>query len=212
LIALLLVGCSGTHVEPTAIAQAVDELLAPYVKDGRFSGSILIARGEDILVSKGYGMANREHDVPNTPQTKFRLHSVTKQFTAMAILMLQEQGQLSVQDLVCDHVPDCPKAWQPITIHHLLTHSLGIPDYRWFPDYRETMTLESLVKDTLERFSETSYAEYLRENIFEPLSMMNTGYDYHHIVLKDRASGYRRVGADAFWNAAYLVAIVFGEE
>ena len=246
LVALLLVGCSGAQVDPTAtvsvssdknqdIQQAVDEFITPYVEDGYFGGSILIAQGENILISKGYGMANLEHDVPNTPQTKFRIGSVTKQFTAMAILLLQEQGQLSVQDPVCDHIPDCPEAWQPITIHHLLTHSSGIPDYRRFPDYRETMTLESTVEDTLKRFrdkplrfappgatfdysnsgyivlgyiieqvSETSYAEYLRENIFEPLNMMNTGYDFNHIVLKDRASGYRRVGANKFRNAAYI--------
>jgi CubicO group peptidase (beta-lactamase class C family) len=68
------------------------------VDDGYFSGSVLIAQGETILISKGYGLTNLEHDVPNTPQIKFRLGSLTKQFTAMAILMLQEDGQLNVQD------------------------------------------------------------------------------------------------------------------
>ncbi len=240
LLALLLLGCNGvrsgpTAAEPDSIEQALDEFITPYVEDGHFSGSILIARGDDILVSKGYGMANLEHDVPNTPQTKFRIGSLTKQFTAMAILLLQEQGQLSVQDPVCDYVPDCPEAWQPITIHHLLTHSSGIPNFIDSPDFRETMALESTVEDTLKRFrdkplrfsppgltydysssgyvvlgyiiervSETSYAEYLRENIFEPLNMMNTGYDFNDIVLKDRASGYLRVGANEFRNAAYI--------
>lgn len=233
LLALLLLGCNEARSDP--IEQAVDEFITPYVKDGYFSGSILVAQGEDILVSKGYGMANLEHDVPNTAQTKFRLGSVTKQFTAMAILLLQEQGQLSVQDPVCDYVPDCPEAWQPITVHHLLTHSSGIPNFTDFSDYRETMALESTAEDTLKRFrdkplrfappggsfeysnsgyivlgyiieqvSEASYAEYLRENIFEPLNMMDTGYDFNHIVLEDHASGYHRVGANEFQNAAYI--------
>lgn len=245
LVTLLLVGCSGAKAEPTAtvtvsseknqdIEQAVDEFIVPYVEDGFFGGSVLIAQGGNILVSKGYGMANLEHDVPNTPQTKFRLGSVTKQFTAMAILLLQEQGQLSVQDPICDYIPGCPEAWQPITIHHLLTHSSGIPDFTGFPDYQETMALESTVEDTLKRFrdkpldftpgarmgysnsgyvvlgyiieqvSGTHYGVYLRDNIFQPLNMMSTGYDHNSLVLKDRASGYRRIRAETFENADYV--------
>lgn len=179
-------------------------------------------------------MANLEHDVPNTPQTKFRLSSVTQQFTAMAILLLQEQGQLSVQDPICDYITGCPEAWQPITFHHLLTHSSGIPDFMNFLGYRETMASRSTVRETLRRFrdkplvftpgarfsytnsgyvvlgyiieqiSGKSYAVYLRDNIFQPLDMMNTGYDVNYVVLKDRASGYRRMGANRFWNADYI--------
>ena len=129
-VALLLVGCDGDSPssQPVAIEKAVDEFITPYVDARSFSGSVLIAQGENILISDGYGMANLEHDVPNAPQTKFRLGSITKQFTAMAILILQEQGQLNVQDPVCDYISDCPEAWQPVTIHHLLTHSSGIPN------------------------------------------------------------------------------------
>jgi CubicO group peptidase (beta-lactamase class C family) len=163
--------------QPDPLEQAIDEYLAPYVEDGRFSGSILIARGEEILVSKGYGMANREHDVPNTPLTKFCIGSITKTFTAMAILMLQEEGQLSVQDSVCDHIPACPEAWQPVTLHHLLTHTSGIPDptipiderivASWSPEerlrvmelwtteyYQETMASWPSLADTLARLED----------------------------------------------------------
>ncbi len=111
-VSLLLARCDRASLSQSIqIENAVDEFITPYVDAKYFSGSVLIAQGENILISKGYGMANLEHDVTNTPQTKFRLGSTAKQFTAMAILMLQEQGQLNVQDSVCDYVPNCPETW-----------------------------------------------------------------------------------------------------
>ena len=107
--------------------------MAARVQRDHFSGSVLIARDGKVLFSRGYGMANLEQDVPNTPQTKFRLGSITKQFTAMAILILQERGKLNVQDKVKKYLPDAPKAWDEITIHHLLTHTSGIPNYTALP-------------------------------------------------------------------------------
>ena len=106
-----------------------DEYLSAITKQDRFSGSVLVARDGKVLFSKGYGMANLEWDIPNTPQTKFRLGSITKQFTAASILLLQERGKLSVKDPICKYVENCPKAWEPVTIHHLLTHTSGIPSY-----------------------------------------------------------------------------------
>jgi CubicO group peptidase (beta-lactamase class C family) len=109
------------------LASQIDGYVADLTEKGQFSGSILVGREGKVLISKGYGMANLEHNVPNTPHTKFRLASVTKQFTAMAILMLQQEGKLNVQDPICLYIYyDCPEAWQPITIHHLLTHTSGI--------------------------------------------------------------------------------------
>src|SRR4029450_1910860 len=114
-----------------------------------FNGSVLVARGEEVLFANGYGLANAEYDIPNTPQTKFRLGSITKQFTAAAILLLQERGKLSAQDPICKFFDSCPESWKGITIHHLLTHTGGIPNFTSFPDYQKTMmipvTSESLV-------------------------------------------------------------------
>jgi CubicO group peptidase (beta-lactamase class C family) len=121
----------------------------------RFSGAILVARDGKVLVSKGYGMADVEHDVPNTPETKFRLGSLTKQFTAAAILLLQERGKLSVQDPVCKYVAPCPEAWQPVTIHHLLSHTAGVPNFtnlKSFPDYMRTKREPTTVEALLGRF------------------------------------------------------------
>src|SRR5262245_35583831 len=95
---------------PTAatIASQTDEFCRAHVAVNHFSGSVLVARGPEVLVAKGYGLASVELEVPNTPQTKFRLGSITKQFTAMAILILQEQGKLSVDDLASKYVEGCP--------------------------------------------------------------------------------------------------------
>lgn len=105
-----------------------DEYMKSAVEVERFSGSILVARDGQAIVSKGYGMANVELDMPNTLNTVFRLASITKQFTATAIMMLQERGKLNANDPFCKYLTDCPAAWQPITIRHLLTMTGGIPN------------------------------------------------------------------------------------
>ncbi len=142
-IGLLLAACAPapTAVPPTAVpaavptvtpvadlGQALDAQLAGLAEQGYFSGSVLVARGGEVLLSKGYGLADREKNLPNTDQTKFRLASLTKQFTAMAILILENQGKVDVHASVCTYIPDCPAQWQPVTLHHLLTHTAGLGD------------------------------------------------------------------------------------
>ena len=124
---------------PTAqqINSKADEYMNASVKVNHFTGTILVARDGQPIISKGYGMADYELNVPNSPQTVFRLGSVTKQFTAMAIMMLQERGKLSVSDPICKYLEKCPAAWQPVTIRNLLTHTSGIPNYTDSPDFFE---------------------------------------------------------------------------
>ncbi len=214
-------------------AGKADEAVQAYVKKGEFSGAVLVAKDGAPLVSKGYGLANRELDVPNTPRTKFRLGSITKMFTAMAILHLEEQGKLAVTDPVCKHVPDCPPAWAKITIHHLLTHTSGIPNFTSLPDYPKTMAAPSAVNQTVARFRDRpldfdpgekfrysnsgyvllgqviekvaieSYGAVLKRTIFEPLGMKDTGYDSGAEIIPRRASGYSRQ-AERFRNAMYI--------
>jgi CubicO group peptidase (beta-lactamase class C family) len=100
--------------------------LDQHMRETDFSGTILVAQKGKVLISQGYGLADRQNDVPNTPQTKYGIGSMTKAFTAMAIMILQERGQLKVQDPICNYVADCPAAWKAITLHHLLTHTSGI--------------------------------------------------------------------------------------
>lgn len=121
------------------IAAKADEYMQAAVKFDQFTGSILVARDGKPVVNKGYGMANYELGVPNTPDTVFQIASLTKQFTATAIMQLQEQGKLKVSDPICKYVDDCPAAWQPITLRHLLTHTSGIKNYSSLPGWDEDL-------------------------------------------------------------------------
>lgn len=123
----------------TQLAAKVDEYLDAALRHDQFSGSILIARDGQPVVSKGYGMANYELGVPNTPDTAFRIASLTKQFTAMAIMQLQEKDKLKVSDPICKYVADCPASWQQVTLRHLLTHSSGIKNYSSLPNWDEVL-------------------------------------------------------------------------
>ena len=178
-------------------------------------------RAEKILLSKGYGRADKENSVANSPQTKFRIHWLTMPFTATAILMLQARGQLDVLDPICDYVPDCPEYWRGITIHHLLTHTSGLSDWiqPWHGESdRPTNSLQliSRFKDKppyfgpgedlrysangylvlghiIESVSGISYETFLRQEVFEPLGLANTGYETSNQL----AVGYKPLGIRA---------------
>src|SRR3954464_13811612 len=121
----------------------LEKIVQSYVTDSHFMGTVLVAKGEQILFSKGYGSANLEWKVPNTPSTKFRLGSVTKQFTAACILLLEERGKLKLDDLVKVHVPDAPSTWDRVTIFNLLTHTSGIPSFTSLPEYKTLQLSET---------------------------------------------------------------------
>jgi CubicO group peptidase (beta-lactamase class C family) len=156
------------------LASKFDEYLSAAAKQG-FTGSALIARDGQVIFSKGYGMANAEWDLPNTPQTKFRLGSITKQFTAASILLLQERGKLSVQDPVCKHVADCPKAWELVTIHHLLVHTSGIPSYTDVKSPEEFRKM-SLTQVTPASFVDSFKSKPLEFAVGEKYKYNNSGY------------------------------------
>ena len=113
----------------------MDQMIQSYVANHQFMGSVLVARDAQVIYSKGFGSADLEWDIPNSPATKFRLGSVTKQFTAASILLLEERGKLKVTDPVKKYLPGAPAAWDKITIYHLLTHTSGIPSFTGFADY-----------------------------------------------------------------------------
>lgn len=215
------------------LTKAFESYMDARVRVSQFSGSVLVAREGQVVFRRGYGLANREWGVPNTPETKFRLGSITKQFTAMAVLILQEQGKLKVEAPIKTYLADCPESWDAITIRHLLTHTSGIPNFTGFPDYQKTMREPSPPLKTIARFrdkplefapgtkfaysnsgyvllgaliekvSGKSYEAVLRESILEPLGMADTGYDHTETVLEKRASGYEADG-DRIVNADYL--------
>jgi CubicO group peptidase (beta-lactamase class C family) len=113
--------------DSSGFSSKADAYLTKLTREEEFSGAVLVATNGDVVFAKGYGLANREHGVTNMTNTIFRLGSVTKQFTAMCVLILQEEHRLNVTNLISEYVEDCPESWRTITIHHLLTHSSGIP-------------------------------------------------------------------------------------
>jgi CubicO group peptidase (beta-lactamase class C family) len=232
-LSLGLISLTATRADDSELASKVDAYMDASVKHQNFSGTILVARDGKALISKGYGLANREHNIANGPETKFRLGSITKQFTAMAILILEQRGKLKVDDPISKYIDDSPKAWKDITIHHLLTHTSGIPNFTSFPDYPKTMTMPSPPAESLKRFKDKpldfkpgekfsysnsgyivlglivekaagkSYEAFVKEAIFDPVGMKDSGYEHPETILKNRAAGYER-GANDVQNAGYL--------
>ena len=224
---------SGSTASAQTIDPRFDEYMNRTVKLGRFNGYVLVARDGKTIFGKGYGMANFEEDVPVTPQTKFRLASITKGFTAMAVMILQEKGKLNLQDSICKYLSDCADAWKPITVRQLLNHTSGIPDYAAAPDFMRTISLRLtpdelianfknnplqfapgenfaysnsnyiLLGQIIEKVSGGSFAVFLRGNIFAPLGMKNSGYDDNTALLKHRAMGYLN-RPDGVINARYM--------
>jgi CubicO group peptidase (beta-lactamase class C family) len=198
-----------------------------------FMGAVLVARGNRLLINQGYGFADREWNAPNTPHTRFRIGSITKQFTAAAILLLQERGKLRVEAPLRTYLPDTPPAWSDVTIFNLLTHTSGIPDFIHLADFRRFVPLplrpEELIAKirdkplefapgtdreysnagylllglVIEKVSGESYARFVEENLLEPAGMRNSGYDTHAAVIDRRASGYTH-GPGGFENAPYI--------
>jgi CubicO group peptidase (beta-lactamase class C family) len=234
-LALLAVtGCGqiglGATPQPTQ-QQEMEAFVQAHLATGNFMGAVLVARGDEVLFQGGYGKADLELDVPNTPESVFRLGSLTKQFTAAAILQLQEQGLLDINDTVDRYLPGYPHG-DEITIYQLLNHTSGIPDYEFLEStmvYRNAVSLDALMAKfsdlpfdytpgsqfkysssgyviltaIIEKVSGQSYADYLAEHIFQPLGMEATRYDNADTILPGRASGYTWDG-DAYHNAEFF--------
>ena len=202
------------------IKNKVDEYIGGHIKVNQFSGSILVAQKGQVIVKKGYGMANYEHAIPNDPRTKFRIASLTKSFTAMAIMQLEEKKLLSVDGSLNEYLPDYPEG-DVIKIIHLLTHTSGIPDHTELPDFNQerrvfhhdvTETIEKfknkplefppgekfkysnsgyiLLGYIIEKISQMSYEDHIEQNIFAPLNMSNSGFESPDKIIMHRASGY----------------------
>ena len=235
--AVLFLSLSCSVFAPLCSAQdntaRMEEIIHAYVSEKQFMGTVLVARDQTVILDKAYGFANLEWSIQNTPTTKFRLGSVTKQFTAASIVLLQERGKLKIDDPVKKYIPDAPAAWDKITIYNLLTHTSGIPSFTGFPDYHSTEAtpvtpaelvarfrdkpLEfqpgekwnysnsgyALLGYLIEKISGQTYEKFVQENIFTPLGMRNSGYDSNSEIIVHRASGYAP-GKTSVENAGYI--------
>lgn len=183
-----------------------------------FAGSLLVAKDGKVVVHKGYGLANQEKKVPFTAETVFDIGSITKQFTAAAILKLEMAGKLKVTDPITKHFDGVPPDKQGITLHHLLTHSAGLEDVfggdyeemprdelvkkafasklLWAPGtrYEYSNAGYSLLTAVVEKVSGQPYETFLRENLFKPAGMEKTGYRLAKWAPEDLAHGYEAEG------------------
>lgn len=240
LLILTLVILAGMHSPAAAqklsdenLAAAVNEMLEKTYKADEPGAAVIVVRDGKVILRKGYGRANVELGVPIEPDMIFRTGSITKQFTAVAILMLMEQGKLSLEDDITKFLPDYPTKGQKITIEHLLTHTSGIKSYtslpEWIPLWRKDMPLDELIalfKDKpmdfapgekfaynnsayfllgaiIEKASGQTYADFIEKNIFAPLGMKSSFYDNTSRIIPRRVAGYTK-GKDGLLNAAYL--------
>jgi D-alanyl-D-alanine carboxypeptidase len=211
----------------------IDALLQAAYQPDEPGAAVIAVKDRRPVFRSAYGMANLELGVPLAPDMVFRLASITKQFTAVAILMLMEQGRLALQDPITRFLPDYPTHDHAITIEHLLTHTSGIRSYtdmpEWPPLWRKDFTTQELIDffkyqpmqsapgkrwaynnsgyhllgAIIEQVSGQSYEQFVQQHIFEPLSMRQSYYDHPTRIIPKRVAGYQKE-PDGYANAEYL--------
>jgi CubicO group peptidase (beta-lactamase class C family) len=211
-------GYAGETIVKGELGTRLDEYVQRLADFG-FSGSLLVAKDGAVVLAKGYGLADREKGLPYTPDTVFSIGSITKQFTAAAILKLQMQGKLSVRDPIAKYLPNVPQDKSAITLHHLLTHSAGL-ESDFGPGDFEAVTRDEIIKRALasklrsapgkqyhysnagysllgaivEIVSGGGYEAFLHEHLFKPAGMAQTGYRLPKWSTERLAQGYGRGG------------------
>jgi len=208
---------------PDAKRSAIDSLAATYVKSGKVPGlAIGIMHDGEIVLSKGYGLANLEQETQVTPATVFRINSMTKQFTAAGIMLLAERGLLRSDSALAEFLPDFPRA-REITIRQLLSHTAGLSSYDNKPDFRsfslQRHTIGEVIQwmrsdpfastpgtaweyshsgflllaGVIEKVSGQPYADFLQKNIFDRLKLSHTSVDDEQAIVAHRAGAYSPV-------------------
>ncbi|MFH1418223.1 MAG: serine hydrolase [Planctomycetota bacterium] len=216
-----------------AMAATMDKALSAIYPADEPGAAVLVVKGGAVVLRKGYGLANMEHNIPITPDSVFRVGSMSKFFTATAILMLVEQGKVSLDDEITRFLPDYPTHGEKITIKHLMAHTSGIWDYLNLPKmqdgWREDITVEGLIdlfKDkplsfkpgegfsysnsnyillgaVIEKVTGQTYEAFVDEHLFAPAGMKHTCYGGHLKIIRNRAAGYER-SDDGYLNARFL--------
>ncbi|HKP10549.1 MAG TPA: serine hydrolase [Blastocatellia bacterium] len=230
LAAIFLLACQGAAIAQDRAAK-INAVLTRASQLGQFNGAALVAEKGKVIFKKGFGFANMDWNIPNAPDTRFRIGSMTKEFTSMLILQLVNQGQIKLDGKLSDYLPDYRKdTGDKVTIHHLLNHTSGIPDRPGFGlnESRDPYTVPEFIKKfasgdlefepgtkfsynntgyfllgaIIEKVTGKTYEQVLRENILEPVGMKDTGYDHQSRVIARRASGYVK-GAGGYMNVPF---------
>ena len=216
------------------LSRAIDEMLSKAYPAGEPGAAAIVVKDGKTILRKGYGMADMELGVRVEPDMVFRLGSITKQFTAASILLLAEQGKLSLSDDLTKFFPDYPTKGRAITVEHLLTHTSGIRSYTsipaWRTMWRKDMKVAELVElfknepmdfapgeqwaynnsgyillgAIIEKLSGQTYEQFVEKNIFEPLGMKNSFYGSATRLIPRRVPGYTKTREGAIANAEYL--------
>ena len=216
--ALLLAGAA--HAE-APLAERIDAAIKPMFRGDAPGAAVIVTRDGVPVFRKAYGQADVDKNTPMQPEMQLRIGSITKQFTAVAVLMLAEQGKLSLQDEVSRFLPDYPAGGKRITIEQLLQHTAGVPNYTGMMSFSLTAGADKSVRQMIdffrndaldfepgerwaysnsgyillgaiiEKVSGTSYADFVAKNIFEPLGMQDTAYEGYERSAKRRVAGYR---------------------
>jgi CubicO group peptidase (beta-lactamase class C family) len=233
-ILVLLAAPAARAVSNDDLARYADQLFSRAYPAGGPGAAVLIVKDGQVVLRKGYGLANVELGVPMRPDMVFEIASLTKQFTAAAILLLQERGKLSVSDDITKYLPDYPTHGRTITIENLLSHTSGIPNVtslpEWWPQHREDLTLPQLIalfKDKplafnpgerlaysnsgyillgaiIEKASGKSYEDFVEQEIFAPLGMKRSRYGHQNELVPDRATGYDQAEDGGYKAAEYI--------
>lgn len=215
------------------LEKKLDAVFQEYYKPNNPGATVLIAKEGKSIYRKAFGSANLELNVAMKPENVLELGSISKQFTAVVILQLMEQGKLSLQDPLSKYIADYPKGSE-ITIHHLLTHTSGIQNYTDLPNFitfaSEDMTPLELINVfknlpldfepgekwnysnsgyillgyIIEQASKVSYEDYVETNIFKKLGMTHSYYGSKKEIIPNRASGYQPINEKENKNAEYL--------
>ncbi|MCY7386538.1 MAG: serine hydrolase [Burkholderiales bacterium] len=202
------------------IAKSIEATLAPHFKPGEPGATVIVTRDGKPIYRGAFGLADVEKKTPLKPDDVLRIGSLTKQFTAVATLMLVDQGTLSVSDPITKYLSDYPKTGDAVTIEHLLTHTSGIPSYTGLPEYGANMSKAVTVNEIIARFKDLPlqfkpgskweysnsgyfllgaiiervsgmrYADFVAKNIFEPLGMNDSAYEGFERSGKKRVEGY----------------------
>lgn len=201
-------------------AALIDATIASFYKANEPGATVIVMLEGRTMFRQAYGMASIAKPEMMTPETTMRLGSISKQFTAVSILMLIEQGKLSLADKVGDFFPDYPAQGSQITVEHLLTHTSGIVSYTGKKDYDANIATELTVTEVIDSFkndplefapgtafnynnsgyfllgaliekiSGLSYAKFVEQHIFVPLGMNCTYYEGHELSLQRAAAGH----------------------
>ena len=209
---------SVTSFAQNGVATKVDDYISAEMKAQQIPGlSLAVIKNGEIVLARGFGLANVEHQVPTKPETIFQSGSMGKQFTATAVMMLVEEGKLSLDDKITKYFTDGPETWNKITVRHLLTHTSGMTDYPDDFDLRRDYTEDELVQRIkpiplafqpgekwsysnlayvmlgvlIHKVSGKFYGDFLQERIFKPLGMSTARVISEADIVPNRAAGYR---------------------